>query len=197
MSRQIDIISTSDSAHYLQIGFDSNSLASFEMQLYITKIGKRAVDWLQSLSLSYCSFMGGVIYLHNSNEVPRLMLFGEQKDAKVGVVLNEKASTTKLLDSLGIFTDGEWEVESVTINPDKNYPNGQYSRIPARNFRKREGVLYSEFLRNAKTSSGTIKPIEYLTGEQLRGNAAYLVLKHTGTDDVQLWRIDLNVTSSR
>jgi hypothetical protein len=195
--RQVDIISTSDGAHYLEIGFDSNSLASFEMQLYITKTGKRAVDFVNALSLGYVSFMGGDIYLHNSDAVPRANFFGEQKDSKLGIVMNEQAPHTKILEAIGIFTDGEWEVESVTIQPDLNYPAGMYSKIPKSFFKKREGKLFSEFLRNMKTSTGTISAVEALNGEPLRANSAYIILKHTGGADCSLWRVDLELNKSR
>ena len=197
MARQIDIVSTSRGEHYLLFGFNAGEMAKFSIQLWITHYGLRAVDWLQSLSLGYCSFMSGDVYLHNSDEVDRCNLFGEQKDFKVGIVMNEDPPHTKILDSLGIYTNGEWEVESVTIQPDQNYPDGMSSFIPKSFFKKREGVLYSEFLRNMKTSSSTPKAIEALTGEALRGNCAYLVLKNTSADKVEIWMVNLQLTKSR
>ncbi len=197
MSREVQIMSSSDGTKFLEIGFDSNSLASFEMQLYITKTGKRAIDFVNALSLGYVSFMGGDIYLHNSNDVPRANFFGEQKDSKLGIVMNEQAPHTKILEAIGIFTDGEWEVESVTIQPDLNYPNGFYSKVPKSFFKRREGKLFAEFLRNGKTATGTISAVEMINGEPLRGNSAYIVLKHTGGGDTQLWRIDIEMNKSR
>jgi hypothetical protein len=197
VARTVEIISTTTGSHYLLFGWNASEVANFSVQMWIEKHGVRAVDWLQALSLGYMSFSGGNLYIHNSDAVPRCNLFGEQKDAKIGVVINEKATTTKVLDSLGIFTDGLWEVESLTIPVDLNYPNGMYSKIPSGNFKKREGVLYSEFMRNMKTSSETPKTIEAISGEELRGNEAYLVLKHTGGTETQIWKIDFNMTASR
>jgi hypothetical protein len=197
MSQQLNIISTTTGTKYIEFGLSANQTSSFSVQLWITRTGKRAVDRLQAMSLGFCSFMGGNIYLHNSNNVPRGLMFGEQKEAKVGLVVNEKATVTKILDSIGIYTDGMWEVESVTIPADQNYPNGFYSKIPSGNFKKREGVLYSEFLRNMRTSSSEINPVEALNGEPIRGNAAYVILKHIGTGETQLWKVDVNLSSSR
>jgi len=197
MAREIQIMSTVDGSHFLLVGFNASELATFSIQMWIEKTGVRAVDWLQSMSLSFMSFMGGNVYLHNSNDVDRCNLFGEKKDCKVGIVINEQANLVKLFDSLGIHTDGEWEVESLVIPADQNHPNGMASVIPKSFFKKREGILYSEFLRNTKTSGSTIKAIEAMTGEQLRGKVAYLVLKNTSADKVELWEIDVNLTKSR
>lgn len=197
MAREIQIMSTSSSSKYLLFGFSASELATFSIQMWIEKTGVRAVDWLQSMSLSFMSFMGGNVYLHNSNDVPRCTLFGEKKDCKVGVVFNEGGGKKKILDSIAIGTDSEWQVESLIIPPDKNYPAGMSSVIPKSFFKKREGGLYSEFLRNMKTTSSTVKAIEALSGEQLRCSNAYLVLKNTAADKVQLWEIIINATSSR
>ncbi len=199
MAREILIRSSSDGTKYLLFGLDDNELSSFAIQMYIERFGPRAVDWLQALSLSWCSFMGGNIYLHNSDEVPRGNFYGEQKDMELGIVANEQPSVTRLLDSIGIHTDGTWEVESVVIPADLNHPDGMYSIIPSNYFKRREGVLYSEFLRNMKTSGSTIKAIEAVTGEALRGKSAYVILKHKGAEetDVQIWEIDVNMSKSR
>ena len=197
MSRTIELVATSDSVHHLIFGWNDSELATFSIQMWITHYHERAIDWLQSLSLGFMSFMGGNLYLHNSNEVDRCSLFGERQDCKVGFVVNEQAGVSKILDSLGIHTDGEWEVESVTIPPDLNYPDGMYSVVPKNMFYKREGVLYSEFLRNMKTSGSVATAIEAITGEPLRGKSAYVVLKNTSTEKVQLWAIEVNMTKSR
>ena len=198
MARTIEIISTESKAHHLLFGFDNSELATFSIQMYIVKTGSRAVDWLQSLSLGFCSYMGGNIYLHNSDEVDRCTLFGEKKDCKVGVMVNDQPNVNKILDSLGIDTDNdEWEVESIVIAPNENYPQGQCSVIPTGKFQKREGMLYSEFMRNQKTSSSTISYIEAITGEELRGRTAFLILKNTARTKVSLFSVDVLMTKSR
>lgn len=197
MARTIQLIAQSDGIHFLEFGFSASELSAFSLQMYITKYGARAIDWLQSLSLGYVSFMGGDIWLHNSDDVERLSLFGEAKECKLGIVANDSPNAIKLLDYLAIHTDGEWEVESVTIPATLNYPDGMYSRIPKENFVKREGVYQSEFLRNMKTSSSTISQIEAITGEALRGQVAYIVLKHSSTSKVRVWKVDCAMTKSR
>jgi hypothetical protein len=197
VARVIDIISTSTGAHYLEVGIDSNSLSSFGWQLYITKTGRRAVDWVQHLSLGFVSFMGGDLWIHNYDEVPRCNFFGEQKEMKVGVVANENPNLIKILDSIGIHTDGSWDIESVTIAKTPNTPNGMSSFIPTQRFKKREGVLSAEFLRNMKTTSSTSSVIEAIRGETLRGNSAYILLRNTQSSQVKLYKVTINMTTSR
>lgn len=179
------------------VGMDSDTLASFSWMLWITKYHERAIDWMQSLSLGFISFMGGDVWVHNSDKVPRNNFFGEQKYSEVGIVANEKADVIKLLDSIGIHSDGEWSVESVTIPKTLNFPNGMYSKIPKGRFVKRDGVYQAAFLRNMKTSSGTISTIEAIRGEHLRGNAAYLVLKNTNTNECKLFKVEIRMTTNR
>ena len=195
--RQIDLVATQNGIHYLLFGLNANEFSTFSIKCWITHYGYRAVDWLQSLSLGFVSFMGGDIWIHNSENVPRNSLFGEQKYSEVGIVANEKANIIKLLDSIGIHSTGEWEVESVTIPTTLNYPNGMYSRIPKGRFKKRDGVWQAEFLRNMKTSGSTLSIIDAIKGEPLRGNSAYLVLKNTDTTETSLFKVDINFTHSR
>jgi hypothetical protein len=192
-----EIVATTTGMHYLLFGQNANEMASFKLQMWITKYGKRAVDFFQGLSLGFISFMGGDIFIHNSNEVPRNYLFGEQKYSEVGIIVNQESNVIKLLDSIGIHSNGEWSVESITIPTTLNHPNGMYSKIPKARFKRREGIWQSEFLRNMKTTSGTISTIEAIKGEPLRGESAYIVLKNTDTEQTKLFKIDIRMTGSR
>ena len=197
MAREIEIISTSDGRHKVCFGMNNSELNSFYMKMWINHYGKCAVDMLQALSLGFCSFMNGDLWLHNSDDVDRCNLYGEQRNCEVGIVANQEPNIIKLLDSIGIHSDGQWSVESITIPKTLNHPSGMYSKLPKERFKKREGCWQAEFLRNMKTSSGTALAIEAIKGETLRGNSAYLVLRNTDTDQVKLFMVTLNMTKSR
>jgi hypothetical protein len=197
MARIVEIVSTTNGMHWLEFGLDPDSLSSFQAQYFITKFGKRACDFVQSLSLGFVSFMGGDIYVHNDTTVPRNYLFNEQKYSEVGVVANQEPNIVKLLDSIGIQTDGSWSIESVVIPKTLNNPNGMYSKVPKERFKKREGIIQAEFLRNAKTTDGNISVIEMIKGESLRGNSAYLVLRNTDKTEVKLYKVSINMSKSR
>lgn len=196
---EIQLTATSSSSHYLLFGMDSDSFSSFELQIWVTKFGKRAVDWLQSLSLGWISFMGGDLWVMNQPEsiVDRCNFFGEKKDMIVGVVANDNPNMIKVMDSIGIHTDGEWEVESITIPKTLNYPSGMSSRIPINRFKRREGIFRAEFLRNMKTSGEDDSVLDLMRGEPLRGYAAYIVMKNTSTSQVKLFKVDFNMTTSK
>lgn len=200
MAIEYQIIASEDGQHYLLFGMDQEDLTSFGVQLWITKYGARIVDWIQAIGMSYITFMGGDLYVHNSDTAPRANLFGEQKDVKMGIVMNEESGTIKLMDSLGIFSDGEWEVESLTIPATLNRPHGMYSVLPRERFKKDNDVLRAEFLRNMKTNSATATVRDAISGEELKGHEAYLVLKNVNNsagEQVKLFKVEINLTKIR
>lgn len=204
MATFFELTALTSGTKYLEFGMDSDNLFSFAIQYYVTHYGKRAIDWMQSKGLGFVSFMGGELWLHNSDDVNRCNFFGEQKDFKVGIVANQDANRLKVLDSIAIHSEFEyptdreskWEVESVTIPSSLNYPNGMYSKIPSNRFKKREGILKAEFLRNMKTNSATANALDALRGEELRGNDALIVLKNSSTGQVKLFKVNVNMTLS-
>ena len=197
MARQIDIIALEDGMHYLLFGFDASELANFSLQIWITKYGARMVDWVQAMGLNFITFMGGDLWIHNDDSQDRCNLFGEKRDCIVGVVTNENLTEIKLLDSIGVHSDSTWEVDSITIPPTINYPDGMESKIPSNHFKKRDGVWKARFLRNMKSTSETASVIDALNGEPLRGYEAYMVLKNTSNSQVKLFQIEINMTKSR
>jgi hypothetical protein len=193
---EIELISTSDGPHKICFGLDAGEISSFGVQLYLTKYGKQAVDWVERLSLGWISFLRGDLWIQNSPDADRNEFFTEHKDAVVGVVVNEQPDMVKILDSIGIHTNKEWEVTSVTIPESLNYPDGMSSRIPKEKFKKREGVFRSEFLRNELSTNGTANVLDLLRGEEMRGEAAIIELTNTSTDEVRLFKISVDMTSS-
>jgi hypothetical protein len=71
------------------------------------------------------------------------------------------------------------------------------SKIPANRFKRREGFIRAEFLRNMNTTSSTDSVLELLKGEELRGEYAYMILKNTSTEQVKLFAIEVNMSSSK
>jgi hypothetical protein len=152
---------------------------------------------MQGLGIGWISMIGTELWKHNSDSVPRCNFFGEQKDMVVGLVFNEALGEIKVLDSMEIHSTVEWVVDSIELPATLNYPNGMYSKIPQNIFRNREGVLYAEFMRNMKSADGTIRPIQALKGEELRGDSAYMILRNTSTSEVSLFKVRINATTSR
>ena len=197
MARQIDIIALESGMHYLLFGFSAEELANFSIQIWITKYGARMVDFVQSMGLNFISFMGGELWIHNDEDQDRCNLFGEKRDCIVGVVTNESPTEIKLLDSIGVHSNGTWEIVSITIPPSLNYPQGMESKIPTSMFKKRDGVWKARFLRNMKSTSETASVIDAINGEVLRGYEALMVLKNTSNEQIKLFKVDVNSTLSR
>ena len=65
--REVEIIASEDGSHFLMIGMDDNEIFSFAMQLYIEKFGDRAIDWCQTIGASFITFMGGDLWIQNSD----------------------------------------------------------------------------------------------------------------------------------
>jgi hypothetical protein len=197
MARLVEIISTVTGKHYVLIGYDSQELSSFKLQMWIHKTGVRMTDWCQSLGLNFCTFMGGDIWIHNDENQDRCNLFDEKRDCVVGVMANEQPGTVKIYDSMGVQSDHQWEVTSVVIPPTLNYPDGMESKIPTAQFKRRQGLWRAKFLRNMKSSSGTASTLDAIRGEELRGQTMYMTLKNTSNDQVKLFMIEVNETTSR
>ncbi len=200
MAREIQIISSEDGIHYLLFGMNDNEISSFAIQIYIEKHGIRAIDWCESIGLNFITFMGGNLWVQNSTTSPRCNLFGEQKECKIGIVANEDPTRIKIFDSLGIHSDGQWEVESVIIPPTLNRKIGMSSKIPKELFQKREGVWRANFLRNMKSTSDTESVIDALNGEEMKGYFCYMILKNVNNpngEQVKLFKVDVNETALR
>ena len=197
MAVQIDVVSTKTGYHKLLIGLNADELCKFSIQCWITKYGVRMVDWVQAMGLNFISFMGGDILIHNDDSQDRCNLFGEKRDCVVGVVSNEEQSTIKIWDSLGIQSDSQWEIDSITIPPSLNYPDGMYSKIPTSHFKRRSGVWQANFLRNLKSASGSVSVLDAVKGEPLRGSEMYLTMRNTSNDQVKLFKLEFNMTKSR
>jgi len=197
MAREIQLVSLTSGIHYLLFGLGQSELSGFAIQLFIEKHGPRALEWAQSLNIGWVSFLGADIWIHNSDDVDRCSYYGERKDCVVGVVINEKPTTIKSFDSLAIGSDHEWEITSIYIPPSVNYPSGMSSKLPKGKFKKREGVLYAEFLRNMKSSSAVESALDALRGETLRGYIGYMTMTNTDTGQVKLFRLSANLTTSK
>jgi hypothetical protein len=149
------------------------------------------------MGLNWISFLGGDIWIHNDESVDRCNLFGEKRDCIVGVISNEAPLKIKLYNSLGVWSNKEWEVTSITIPATLNHPAGMYSRIPTAHFKKRSGVWRAQFLRNMKSTSDTASALDAIKGEQLMGQVAYMTLKNTSNDQVSLFKLEVNTDLAR
>jgi hypothetical protein len=167
--------------------------------------------WVQSLGMSFLSFIPtqgdmttteaegvatSAVWRHNSDSVDRCSFYGQAQDCVVGVIANQNGGEIKVLDSIEIHSNALWSVV-VEAEANLNYPYGMYSIIPKTKFKKREGILMSEFMRNGYTTSGTLRTLDYLNGEELRCYAAKVTLTNDSTSKVTLLMVNINMSNSK
>ena len=103
----------------------------------------------------------------------------------------------KVFDAMALHTnDDDWVVEQITVPESINNPYGMYSVLPNSAFTKRQGVMFSEFWRNMKTSSSTESVLELRNGDKLRGYIIICRLTNDQTSEVNLFKVDINATKS-
>ncbi len=193
----VDIVSTREGWHVVQVGMNADEISDFRIQCWITKYGHRMIDVMQPMGLNFITFLRGDLWIHNDETQDRCNLFGEKRDCIVQVVANEDPMTIKVLDSMDVHSNSTWEITSVTVAPSINHPDGMSSKIPSEQFKRRSGVWRAKFLRNMKSTSEVASVREALQGEPLRGSEALLTLKNTSNSQVKLFKISVNMTSSR
>jgi len=171
--------------------------------------------WVQSIGMSFLSFAPiaaesttteaattleedntSSVWRHNSDNVDRCSFYGTTQDCVVQIVANENGGEVKILDSLEIHSNKLWSAV-IEIPENINYYRGMYSIVPKTRFRKREGILMSEFMRNGLTTSGAIRTLDYLNGEALRGYAAKITLTNDDTTKVSLLMVNVNMSNSK
>lgn len=142
------------------------------------------------------SYISETLYTHNTNET-RNNLWGSQRDSIVEVIANEAPNVKKVFESMAIHSNGAWDVNYVAIAADMTYTNGMQSKVPESRFVLREGVYYSDYLRNQMTNQSTIKTVDLVRGEHLRGYYLEHRLVNDDTTEVLLFKVDVNSNVSR
>jgi len=203
----VDVISVFDSKHNsLIVSFrDYSDSSNDETIVFYEPSNKWYTFWeiypeMYGVIGDYLvSFRTGNLYEHDSNT--RMMLHGTQRSFELQFVSNINPDKVKCLDAISLDTSNNkynslyptksWQVYSVTVPASSQYPNGQYSKIPASRFVHKQGRLYSDFLRDAYTTTGSETPLDYINGQKLMNNFFLITLKHTNTDLVNLKMVDI------
>jgi len=164
----------------------------------------RWVTWASFIPTRYAncgnklySFKNGMLYEHDSDNVPRCNFYGVQYNCEVMILSNIHPDIIRVLDSIEIETNenkSSWSVPAVTTDISDEYPNGQWSMIPASKFVSKQGRLYAYFLRDKYSKSYPGDNYAMINGRKLRGNVFYVLLKNDSTTKVVLSSASLNST---
>lgn len=141
----------------------------------------------------------GILYLNNSDNEDRLNLYQNAQNASIKFVSNEMANNIKVYDIIAVHSNDQWKINNndAILIPENSTYSEMSSKIPDGRWRLEEGVYRSEFLRNAKSTSDVIKLIDLYNGELLRGYTIIIEMINSSTDEVRLFKIDIDSELSK
>jgi hypothetical protein len=148
--------------------------------------------WAETLGVVNVSWdVNGQVYSHNDGA--ELNFYTDQKTQMIDFVMNESAITIKRLLTMGIRSNGVFNVDSVTTPVSGSYP-AMNSEIPAALFKLKEGYYWSAYLRdktNVNTSDPYLRTVELAlqNGRQLRGYVFEHTISQSSTSKVVLFSI--------
>ena len=148
--------------------------------------------WAETLGVINVSWNRlGQIYSHNDGA--ELNFYNSQRTQQIDFVMNESAIAIKRLLTMGLRSNGVFNVDSVTTPVSGSYP-AMNSEIPASLFKLKEGYYWSAYLRD-KTNVNLLDPylrtieLALQNGRQLRGYVFEHVISQNSTSKVVLFSI--------
>jgi hypothetical protein len=134
------------------------------------------------------SFKEGELWRHNRGDDDSYNNFyGEQFTARIRSVVNDFPSKVKVFRAISIEADFAWSVREIVIPPNEKYPQGMVSRVKKGKFKNKEGIFYSEFLKDLNTPNATSQIEALINGRDLRGKVAEIELENEDTHLVVLF----------
>ena len=102
----------------------------------------------------------------------------------------------KCLEAMSYESNLPWSAPLITIPANSRYKLGMQSRLKAGKFINKEGIYYSEFLKDLN-SPGFATEIEALIdGRDLRGKVLEVVLESDNTEHTVLFSLNVKSTLS-
>ena len=145
-------------------------------------------DFYGSAKAILTSFKNNALWLHNSDNVPRMNFYGVQFYQKLTLVFNAQPITTK--DHKVIQINATEEFYAPNVGDVKIYADGTYrekqTKIPKGKFKKKEGKYYSEIPRNMLTRKLTASNSDFINGDPMRGRTIEITLSNESSDDKEI-----------
>lgn len=154
-------------------------------------------EWGEGIGDNQLFFLNGQCYLQESNE-NRGEMFGEDHEALIEFVFNDKPKQNKLLNNTSVHATTVWSAyqnNDISIPPSTSYPNGMSSRIRAARFRTREGKFYAPFASNGYTPNMTYDN-GVVKGQKLRGALAVIKLRNSDKTASDLFSVSIKYNIS-
>lgn len=115
-------------------------------------------DMMAGMNQSFYSFVGGKIYLHNSDNAPRNNFYGVQYNSKIVSVINASPTENKLFKTILIEGTHPWDVLAETDLQTTGFINSSW-------FEKKEASWFA-FMRNSGENPANAReyPLRSLNG---------------------------------
>lgn len=143
-------------------------------------------------------FKDGELWEANSNQL-RNNFFGVQYPSDVTFVSNTDYPKSKIFNAVAVYSNKTWaspELGDITIPSSINYPQGMSSRLSFDKFRWKEGISYSNYLRDALTPNIASQQLALINGRRLRGEALVQRIENIDTEEVVLYSVIVHSTPS-
>jgi len=137
------------------------------------------------------AFNQGIPYLHEAGE-GYSKFFGVTVQPKVKIIGHGQGKS--IFNSVKLISNKNWKCDSVLVFDNDTYTVGMQSKLPA--FTKREGYLYSPFLRDMTTSSPTPTDADLFNGRRLVGQTVEIELQTIESGLTQLYEVEIVSTPS-
>lgn len=141
-------------------------------------------------------FKNGQLYEIEQGQ-DNLTVLGEDVEATITPVVNIESTTIKLFDNIALYSNVPWnsrDIGDINIEPSPRYPLGMQSRIKEGKYKAKEGVYYTDFLRDAKTPNFVDEEKALLSGRRLEGPSMVIKLRTSTKERAELRGILVYVT---
>ena len=150
---------------------------------------------IASTSMKLITFNEGKLYVHNSNPIHN-NFYGTQYTSKINTVSNESAKNIKVFRAMSYESNLPWSAPLITIPANSQYKLGMQSRLKAGKFINKEGVYYSEFLKDLNSPGFATSTDALIDGRDLRGKILEIVLESDNTEHTVLFSLNVKSTPS-
>ncbi len=131
-------------------------------------------EMMCSDGINIISFKNGSLYRHNTGAVYN-NFYGVQYKSSLWFYCNMGPSNVKVFEAMSLEAKNAWDVIIETPVTDEN-PKGQHTELIQSNFDLKEGVWYSELLKDDNTPN-VISP--RFNGDPMRGVYAFVKLEYS------------------
>jgi hypothetical protein len=193
---------------YLNVSFvDTNTTPIIDNQtiVYFSKHNRwksmmpYSTEYFGSNALVFINFKDGQLWEHNSLTAPRMNFFGEQYSMSIKFVSNINYPKVKIFNAIAINTNKTFSspnIGDIQIPSSVTYPTGMTSRLLESKFTWKEGVSYSDYIRDSQTPNIATPELALLEGRHLRGEVLIQQIENSDTDEVILYSVIVHSTDS-